>query len=285
MKIYELHPGNCCEWSVRTGIALLVKRWTRNLSMMQGTLFPESAFSVDCLTVFIQPRCAIVCINVCAALKIPNPLSSRWSIVWYPWLCPHWEAETETDTGRQRQVDRVLRSLRRASKIAAANSSHKRTRVSFLGRPSTRPWSANSRAPPWTPWSSLCRASRATCTSSCACSRPTSCYGMPTSKSEFYARSSLTCPFYSLSLPPSLPLLLSPSVCVSVCLSLSVSLFVSLSLSLSLNPSLSLSFSLSLPFSLPPPTLSLPPSLFLSLSVCLSVPLHLPSPTHLLLWW
>ena len=114
MKIDELHPGNCCEWSVRAGIAHLVKHWTRNLSMMQGTLLPESAFSADCLTVFVQPRCAIVCINVCAALKIPNPLSSRWSIVWYPWLCPHWE--TETDTRRQRQVDRVLRSLRHASK-------------------------------------------------------------------------------------------------------------------------------------------------------------------------
>ena len=40
---------------------------------------PESAFSADSLTVFVQPLCAITCINIC--VHVTNPIGSH-TIVW-----------------------------------------------------------------------------------------------------------------------------------------------------------------------------------------------------------
>ena len=92
------------DWE-RVGTAQLVKhrikkqswaqKWLGINSLMQSGIFsPESTFSADYVMVFVQPLCAIACINICVHTENPKP--------WQPYHCLDTQGNT-THTGRKGQ--------------------------------------------------------------------------------------------------------------------------------------------------------------------------------------
>ena len=70
-----------CPSPVRDGIAQLVEHQTEKPgAILMKVQFPgaardflaDSAFSADCLTVSVQPPCAITCLNICAHVENPK---------------------------------------------------------------------------------------------------------------------------------------------------------------------------------------------------------------------
>ena len=72
-------------WLKGARIAELVELWLKSQVqcwcgfeslMQQGIFLPESTFSADSLTVFVQPLCAIAWLNICVCVKNPQTLAA-----------------------------------------------------------------------------------------------------------------------------------------------------------------------------------------------------------------